>query len=155
MIKKILLICVLILTLFIISGIVSKACPEDNINYIKESFKNFSKEFFERSEKSNEGMYSCNHISININNTIYYILVYTEGPFIKTITSIWAKKEVKFRNEIVEIYKEGIYKDFEHKYYYLVTHQILYRNSDCKEKQLKPMKIWDEVVNIWSEKLDR
>lgn len=129
---------------------------ENSINYIKKSFNSLSKKFFKKAENINEGITSCYYISININNTTYYILVYTEGCPIKIITSVWTRKEVELGSGIVEIYEEGIYKDvLESEYYYSITHKILYRNNNCRVKRLKPIKIWNEVINILSEKLNK
>ena len=71
-------------------------------------------------------MMFCYHMNINIKNTIYRILVYTEGPFVKTIVSVLVRKEVELGNGIVEIYEESIYKNIlGPKYYYLISHKII------------------------------
>lgn len=128
---------------------------ENSINYIKKSFNSFSKKFFKNAENTNEGIASCYYININIGNTTNYIIVYTEGYPIRIITSVWARKEIELGNGIVEIYEEGVYKDvLESKYYYSICHKMLYRNDNCKMKQLKSVKIWDEVISFWLEKFD-
>jgi hypothetical protein len=130
---------------------------ENNINYIRKSFGSFKKIFFANAEISDEGISSCYHININIDsNTTHYIIVYTEGAPIRIITELWARKEVELGDGVVEIYNEGIYKDaLEYKYQYSIYHEMLYRNNNCKTEQLKPVKIWDEVISFWLEKFDK
>jgi len=130
---------------------------ENNINYIKRSFDAFKKLFFANAEVSNEGILSCYSISINVDlNTTYYIIVYVEGYPIRTMTSIWVRKEVELGSGVVEMYNEGIYRGvLGFKDRYLIYHKMLYRNDNCRMEQLKPVKIWDKVISFWLEKINK
>jgi len=130
---------------------------ENNINYIKRSFDAFKKLFFANAEVSSEGILSCYSISINVDlNTTYYIIVYVEGYPIRTMTSIWVRKEVELGSGVVEMYNEGIYRGvLGFKDRYLIYHKMLYRNDNCRMEQLKPVKIWDKVISFWLEKINK
>lgn len=159
--KKFLLVFLTMLIGFIVGfasvGVVSKAFSENKVQYIKSSFDNIKDKFLENASISEEGILSCYHINNNINDsTTHYIITYVETYPYKVISSVWARKEVELGDGAVEIYEEGIYKDVTiSKYHYSIRHEIMYRNDNCKVEKLEPVKIWDEVVGSWLEKLSK
>lgn len=158
MIKKFLLIFLTILIGFITIGATPKPVFENEVEYIKSSFNNIKDKFFENAEISEEGILSCYHINNNIDsNTTHYVIIYVEiYPNKKVISSVWTRKEIELGDGVVEMYKEGIYKDIsKSKYCYSICHEIMYRNNNCKVEKLEPVKIWDEVINSWLEKFNK
>jgi len=156
MIKKISLAGVLV---FLVGVVVFGMCAlttapawpaeKNRVEYIKNSFRSFENRFFEEAKHMCiPGIASYSYIADDTEpkTTSYYLVVYGRPG---NIILIYASKEVKLNDDVVEIYREGIYlTEFEKSFQYDISHITMDQNNNCKEKDIKPLvEIWDEVID--------
>ena len=122
---------------------------KNRTQYIKDSFKSFEDKFFEEAKHMfipGIAPYSYIADETEPKTTSYYLIVYGKQD---NITLIYASKEVKLNDDVIEIYREGIYlTEFEKPFQYDINHITMDQNNNCEEKDVEPLvEIWDEVID--------
>jgi len=156
MIKKILLAGVLV---FLAGVVVFGMCTlttvpawpaeKSRVEYIKNSFKSFEDKFFgEAKYEFIPGVGPCFYLADETEprTTSYYLVVYG-GP--SNVGLIFASKEIKLNDNIVELYKETIYfTGIGKSSNYSIDHITIDQENNCEEENIEPLvEIWDEVVD--------